>query len=464
MFDTATILILVLGGASLRWLSPVQRGERRVAWTLFALGVAVVLVVRASLGPYEGMILAAAVYLCAVALGLVHILVIRETWPRHAMAIALCTVAATGAFMRALRFEQQAPNALFPDVKYYRAQATRTANPWAAGTKTPLWSALQAPLVRAFPEDPWIMRVLSCLAGIAVVPALGFVIGRALGGPVGVAVAALCALDTWMIDLCTHGLREHFNLLLWCALFAVAFGREGPRPRAWWKAGAVGGVLLMLRNTNFIPLVVLIGYAGLTRKWRAWQAAAGLALAFVIVAPFYVNQWRAYGDPFALEKRDTRYYVNREFGNRSNPPFPMAPREARRRDPFAGQPVSPFAYLVSCRPLSEVVRNQWVGVRRVVSGRAFQRRPLTWLPLACGAGVIGLLLLPQRWLSLFFFASIVGMQAHLIAIGVLEQRMILQAYPIWLAGGFFLIWIIAKRGFAALSNRHAAQESGTGAP
>ena len=74
---------------------------------------------------------------------------------------------------------------------------------------------------------------------------------------------------------------------------------------------------------------------------------------------------------------------------------------------------------------------------------------MEWFGLLCAVGTIGLLAVPARWMTLFVVASIAGMPAHLIAIGVLEQRMILQAYPFWLAGGVGLLCAGIARGVAA---------------
>lgn len=452
MYDVAAVLTLVLAALALYWLAPTDRMLRLILWGLWGAGIGATIAARNAGGGFAGSVGAAITFAVLVGLAATDALVARRIWPAHAMGVALCVLTATGAFTRAIRFDQLRNEALQPDVVYYRQQAARTWNPFAAGNKTPLWSAMHAPLVRLYPDDPHVMRVLSCCAGIAVVPLLAAVLGRFLGGLVGVLVAGLCAVDTWMIDLCCQGLREETNLILWLLFAAVAFRRDGPSPRGWFGAGVIGGLLLLLRNTNIPALFVLLGYAALTRRWRVWQGAAAIALPLAIVAPFYVNQWRQYGDALHLEHRDARYYVNGEFSGHEKPSRPVSmPSVAElSRDPYAGEPVSPFDYLFRLRPLKAAIQGQIYGISRAMLGYPYGwGPPIGWFGLVCAAGTIGLLVLPTRWMTLFVLASLLGMQAHLIAIGMIEQRMVLQGYPFWLAGGINLLCAVLGRGLAA---------------
>jgi hypothetical protein len=461
MYDVAAFLTLVSAGLALGWLRSTDRALRLMLWGLWGAGIGIAIAARTAWGGFAGAVAAAVALVVVVGLAAADTVAVRRTWPVRAMGVALCVLTSAGAFTRAVRFEQVRDEPLFPDVAYYRQQASRTWNPVAAGDKTPLWSALQAPLVRLYPDEPAVMRVLSCCAGIAVVPLTAVVIGRFLGNAVGVIVAGLCALDTWMIDLCCQGLREETNLILWLLLFATAFRRDGPSRRGWLGAGLLGGLLLLLRNTNLPALIVVLFYAVLMRRWRPWQGAVAVVLPILIVLPFYVNQWRQYGDAFHLEHRDARYYVNGEFGGgRSTPARPVSMPDAveRSRDPYAGDPVSPFAYLFRLRPLRTALHEQVTGVISAMLGFPYgYGPPVEWFGLLCAAGTIGLLVLPVRWMTLFVVASILGMQAHLIAIRMLEQRMILQAYLFWMAGGIYLLCAVVARGVAAW-NRGAIED------
>ncbi len=472
MYDAVTLLNCLLAGLIVRRLAPRER-PRRAAWAglLFAGGIAVV-AVRLLAGAYPACAAATAVFGLLFGLGAVDTLANRRTWPPRAVGVALCVLTAAAAFPRAIRFEQVREDALFPDVVYYRQQAQRTWSPFAAGNKAPLWSALHAPIVRWFPDDPGAMRIPSCLAGIAAVPLTGAVLGRFLGAPVGIVVAGLCAFDTWMIDLSCQGLREDANLILWLLFFRAAFPapkRASPPPRGrdrgWLAAGVTGGLLLLLRNTNLPALTAMLLCMIALRRWRPTERALAVALPLAIVSPFYLNQWRHCGDPFHLERRDARYYCNGEFG--AYPTRPLLPvafpaPEVMDRDPFAGEPVSPLDYLFRMRPPGEALRNQASGVGRAMIGLAFGWQPVGWFGVLCAAGLAGMLVRPTWWMPLFFLSSVAGMPAHLIAIGRLEQRMLLQAYPFWLAGGVMLLWIILRRGVEAYATESGRRGQANG--
>ena len=95
------------------------------------------------------------------------------------------------AYLRAYRLDEviQAHRELQPDVEYYRQRALQTANPFAAGHKSPLWSALHAPILRVWPDQNVSMRLPSWWFGVAMIPLCGWVLGRLLHPVAGVIVA-----------------------------------------------------------------------------------------------------------------------------------------------------------------------------------------------------------------------------------------------------------------------------------
>ncbi len=468
MDDLVAILILVLTVPVLRWLAPADRLLRTLLWGLWGAGVVGGVVARAAWGGFAGCVAAALAFAVVLGLALVHCLVARREWPARAMGIALCALTVVGGFQRIARFDQLKDEPLLPDVAYYRTQAQRVSSPFAAGNKAPLWPAVTAPLIRLFPDETWPIRAASCCAGIAVIPLMALVLGRFLGNPVGVLVAGVCALDTWMIDLCGQGLREEANLCLWLLFAAAVFGRDGPAGRGWLWAGLLGGGLLLLRNTNVAALFAVIIYAAAVGAWRwrrsgagawrPWQCAAAILMPLILVTPFYVNQWRKTGDAFHLEHRDARFYVNREFGGSRIParPVTMPPPEVLEHDPYAGDPVSAFDYVFRLRPPREAVYNQFRGTVVSMLGCGFGWWPPEWFGILCAVGTLGLLVLPMRWMTILVTASMAGMPAHLISIGMLERRMLLQAYPFWLAGGVALLWAALARGLEAWRTKEPA--------
>ena len=324
----------------------------------------------------------------------------------------------------------------------------KTGNPFAAGWKSPLWSALHAPLVRCLDDGNLAMRVLSWGLGVLMLPLVAVVIGRLFEPIVGVIVAGSLAADPWLFDLCCEGLREELGLCLWMMVFLLLFDVRSVTWRRVVAVGLVGGVLLLLRNLAVVPLMVLMGWAIVGRRWSVGQAVVGLLLPMGMVMPFYVNQWRAYGDPFAMEKRDARYHANLEFSVATAPPgLSMPTAEEKRRNLYAGEPISPLAYLVGYRSWSDFISKQWYGLRRVVLGGPFHSRTSGWLQLVCAAGLVAALFVKQqRFAALFVLASVLGIRAHLLAVNQLELRLLLPVMVVWLAAGWWLIAAAVRWG------------------
>ncbi len=357
--------------------------------------------------------------------------------------------------MRAYQFQQVIEaddRQLQPDVRYYQQQALRTANPFAAGWKSPLWSAMHAPIVRHASDPDLAMRVLSWSFGILMLPAVAVGMARLFEPIVGVVVAAFLAVEPWSIDLCTQGLREEFGVCLWMAVLVLLFDLRAVAsgPVTWRRvisAGFVGGVLLLLRNTAVVPLLVLMAWATVSQRWPVRRAAVALLLPIGMVLPFYVNQWRVFGDPAAMEKRDARFHANLEFAARPPPGLSMPAPQEFEHDPFAGEPLSPAAYLLKLHTPKQFVGYQSRGITRIVTGEPFESLCSHWLRLICAFGLIATAVLPRmRFAIVFVLASAIGIPAHLSAINQLELRLLLPVLIIWLAAGWWWIATIIRTG------------------
>lgn len=465
---------MLIGTGVVLWTAAASRTiARSLMFTMIsAAGVAAV---RVFVDADQALDVAAAGLLCAVVATVGGSMVVGRTWPRGAFVIALVTVAAVGAYLRAHELARtlDSTEPLQPDVRYYQQQALRTANPFAAGEKSPLWPALHAPLMRTLSDPVLAMRVLSWSFGILMVPVVAFGIGRLFEPAVGIVVAAGLAVNPFLIDLCTKGLREELGVCLWMGVLVLLFGRRKPPAvpilhtagaeiaepgrscrqagMCWPRVAAAGtsaGVLLLLRNTDAPVLMVLVTY-GLARMRIGWpRVAVGVALPVAIALPFYVNQWRAHGDPFYLEKRDARYHANLEFINGGGPAGLTLPdRATYDRDAYAGDPVSPAAYLFKFHTPSQVILNQWTGLKRVVLGDPFSSDTSIWMRLACAAGLLATLLSARtRFAALFVAGSVLGIRAHLIALGGFEERLLLPVLVVWLAAGWWLIATAVRVG------------------
>lgn len=385
----------------------------------------------------------AVVLLVSVGMNLAYELLIEQRWPLRAMIVAVVIITASGAYLRAYRLQDivQSGEPLQPDVQYYQAQARYTMNPFAAGYKSPLWPAMNSPLVRTVHNQSVAIRLLSWTFGVLMLPAVAFALARLFDPLVGVIVAAVLATDTWLIDLCCQGLREECELFLWMFLLLRLFASPGGSVgHVLWTA-CIGGLLLLLRNIAIVPLVVVIVLAAIQQRWTWDRIMVGLGLLVLMVCPFYLNQYLVHGDPFFMEKRDARYHANLEFYDRQAPPGLSMPSEDELQDNlYNGRPLSPVAYLFRYHSFPRLLALQYQGTRDILSGRLFQQQATGWLRMVCIVGLMATVLLSKyRFAFLFALANCVGMRAHLQALGQLDQRLLLPVMVIWLAAGWWLL-------------------------
>lgn len=446
-FDASTVILL--GCLAVMGYYLPLAASRMINGLAGGGGWVAVLAVRMAADGAAALDVAAALVLVWTGVGVGRGVIARRVWPAGAMAVALAVVTATGAYLRTYRLQEVLDSSerdLQPDVEYYRQQALRTANPFAAGHKSPLWPAVNAPIVRALGGTDDSMRVLSWCLGIAMLPLAGWSLGRLLHPLAGVLTAGMLAVEPYLIDLCCEGLREEAGVCLWMAvLFLLLAGEDRP-----WRspaAGAAGGLLLLLRNTFVLPLLAMVIWAIVYRRWRGVRAAVAVLLPVVIVSPFYVNQYRTYGDAFALEKRDARYHANIEFQSGAPPGLAMPSYEAWRRDLYVGDPLSPLAYLFTHHTWGDVLWRQWIGTSRIVRGRPFESRFEPWWGLAGAAGVLASLAVRRaRFAGLFVVSSSVGIMAHLMTVHPVELRLLVPVMVVWLGAAWWVIVSVAQVG------------------
>lgn len=459
MSDAASIIVLCAAFISWRALRPSKISI--LAEILSASGLLTcVVAIRVMTDADFGLLIAAAVMLVVVSLLLGHSLLLRKTWPKRTLTAALAVTAAAGAFWRADLFEFAAMDPLQPDAQYYLSQAMETGNPFAAGYKSPLWSALHAPLVRRADDPARAMRMPSWLFGVAMVPLAGLAVARLFDPVAGVLVAGILAIDPYSISLCCEGLREELGLCLWMLIFLVLFASTG----LWWRrpvmAGLLAGVLLLLRNIEVVPLMGMVLWAGLSQRWGWRRLMLALVLPVVIVMPFYINQYRAFGTPFFIEKRDARYHANVEFRESPPPGLTVPSAQEMEMDLFAGEPLSPWRYLVSLRSFGAFVQGQVRGLWHVVSGRPFFNQADPWQALVCAAGLVAALLTRRTaFAPLFVVLSMAGIRAHLMSRHQLEVRLLLPVMTVWLSCG---VWLGVLGVRAAWRSRLAAIVHGEG--
>lgn len=467
MTDPATLIILA--SAIVAWwvVCPGGISVRRKA-VLAAVVPAAVLIVRVVGDARLALDVVSGGMVVLVGLLAGYWLVVRREWPKGAMVLALAVVTAGGTFWRQDVMETALTTPLQPDVRHFKQQAQQTFNPYASGLKSPLWSAMHAPLVRLAANPDHAMRFWSWIFGVAMLPIVGLVVARLFDPVVGVVVAGVLAADSYLVSLCCEGLREEMGLCLWMAVLFLLFGGAGCSWRRVLLAGVTGGVLIWLRNVEAVPLIALLGWAMISRRWTWRQAAAGVTLPLIIVLPFYVNQYRVFGNAFMMEERDARGLVNLEFLGRPVPTdVPMPTADEVAQDPFAGEPVSPSKYLLGMRTPSDLVSRQLRGVYHVLAGRSFEYGYSRWAALACGAGLVATVLSGRhRFVIVLVLFSLLGIRAHMVSLGHLDLRLLLPVMVMWLTAGTWFVALLVRLGgrrwLATSPAAESAKEPGPG--
>lgn len=161
------------------------------------------------------------------------------------------------------------------------------------------------------------VSLASSAFGVLLVPAT-YALGCVLGGVgVGLSAALLVAIEPQLIDTGTRGYRDDLFSLL-TVLFAVACVWLYRRPswRTALLAGAIGAGTCLTRITGLTlvlsGLAAAIACGGRTR-WRTIAGPAVVAggLVALLVAPFLVNCWIAYGDPLYSIDWHSAFYGRR---------------------------------------------------------------------------------------------------------------------------------------------------------
>jgi hypothetical protein len=447
MTDPATLIILAAAGAAWWAVCPGGIAARRRA-VLAGMVLAAVLIVRVAGGARLAFDVVSVGMVVLVGLLAGYWLVVRREWPKGAMVLALAAVTTGGTFWRQDVMEQALANPLQPDVRHFQQQAQQTFNPYAAGLKSPLWSAMHAPILRLASNPDHAMRFWSWIFGVAMLPAVGLVVARLFDPVVGVVAAGLLAADSYLVSLCCEGLREEMGLCLWMAVLLLLFDGAGCSWKRVILAGVAGGVLIWLRNVEVVPLMALLVWAAISRKWTWRQATVGLMLPLIIVLPFYVNQYRTFGNALAMEQRDARGLVNLEFLGRPVPAdVPMPTAEQVAQDPFAGEPVSPSKYLLGMRTPSDLVSRQLRGVYHVLAGRSFEYGYSRWTALACAAGLVATILSGRhRFVIVLVLFSLLGIRVHMVSLGHLDLRLLLPVMVMWLTAGTWFVALLVRLG------------------
>jgi len=236
---------------------------------------------------------------------------------------------------------------------------------------------------------------------------LTYLLGAAVWSrPVGLLAALGLALDYDVISLASTGWRDdaYVTAVAGCTLLMLRWWRvqeqdAGAAHAAAVAVGAAAGLAVLTRIMALSFLVAAGAYVLLAAPipWRRRLVAVGTAAltAFVIAAPYFVNCWRVYGDPFYTFNVHGAIYSGAEgqVGWTGSTASYVAGKIAQR--PF--EALDTVAQGMTTYPFV----NKWFGLERWVPGIR------EWGLIASAIGLAVLAALPPgRLLLVVMFASL----------------------------------------------------------
>ena len=273
-------------------------------------------------------------------------------------------------------------------------------------------------------------------------------LGAALGGMwVGLAAAAPLAVDWDMVAWSSEGWRDDaFTAVV--AAIAWATMRYWRR-RTWMAAGVLGllagiGCLTRITALSFVlpALAVLALARGSHRRADAARMALAAAVTTAIVAPYLINCYREFGDPFVSINAHTAFYR----ASAGQAPEPAQGALAYAAERFTTRPIT--AVDTAFQGLFVFpFENKWGGLRWVpyVSGalRALALAGLfawLWIP----AGRIAILLLLTSLTPYMLTWSLPGGD---------HWRFTMHAYPFYLVAAAFAAAVLVRHGKGLAATR-----------
>jgi 4-amino-4-deoxy-L-arabinose transferase-like glycosyltransferase len=157
----------------------------------------------------------------------------------------------------------------------------------------------------------------SALYSTLLVLAAYLLAARACSRGVGLAVASLLAVDAWLIHYGVDGWRDDaFAFFVAMTAHGLLRLRSAPSAGRASIAGVFAAAACLTRLTAIsfvVPALALVAVDGPREVWRKRAACVGLALAvtLALIAPFLVNNWVAFGDPFYSLDFATEFYRGR---------------------------------------------------------------------------------------------------------------------------------------------------------
>jgi hypothetical protein len=283
---------------------------------------------------------------------------------RHWAGFAFLGILAWAGSLRLEQLVQVSGLPLEGDAIYFRHLAEAMRSPYDTAWREPLWVWMVKGLTWAGGDSMVSLRVLTVALSLLVIYSAYKLFSDYTRQPfVGLVVALLLSLNPYLIRMSARGMREeaYMILILWFIYFVFVLNDGMSKAgRALGLAFTGAGILLVrLHGWIFVIPLLLVGswkYA-LKTGWRRWlQLALTLTFVVVAVAPYVLNMYRTYGDPFygmtlpAIWSRNYEFVVIKQVGCPGCP----TPDELAENS-FAGSSLSLHEYIFGMHTFRELV-------------------------------------------------------------------------------------------------------------
>jgi 4-amino-4-deoxy-L-arabinose transferase-like glycosyltransferase len=279
---------------------------------------------------------------------MIHQGTVSEIQPRRYTQLILLLILLLAAFLRLVKLGQISPPGLNQDeaVNTWNAYCLLKTGKDQVGARWPIFyihalgdnrSALYVytmiPFLAAGGLSIWTARLVSAAAGILCIPLIYLVASRLFDRRVGLAAAALLALNPWHLHisrwaveaiLCPLVSLLILAMMLW-AKMPIKNGDTGhPRPLPAMAAGALAGIgcygypAIRLFIPIFLVLIVLVTFP-------AWRRSLKTRSGFLAIAAFIIAFASTFGplafkhltDPENISKRAGRIWIWEESDSTS---------------------------------------------------------------------------------------------------------------------------------------------------
>ncbi len=307
--------------------------------------------------------------------------------------LALCAILLLAFQTRWQSFKVHSTEPLDPDAAGFLEivrqggglyETAASAAPWV---REPAWIWLNRVAAFFFGAEESTLRLVSLLAGLALVAATARLGAMWFGTAIGLAAAAGMALSPQWAEWSARGLRTDWYALLvvgfvieWERAAAVRTSQnitdgDNPPPRRFTPEFAASlrmGALAALANLTYISA---ISWTLPFLAWRAWRThwrlapiTVAFALAILPLLPHLAFNYRFHNsrDPFFSSNIHARFYRNYEALGQ----WGGARREEFYRDPYGGPPVTTLGYVLGGHNAGQLLGGSLAGAWKIFVYRA----------------------------------------------------------------------------------------------